>query len=222
MKKLLLVAVLGCASVPAVGQEPSRTDLLLRAVLPSDATTPTSTEVLSPSSDTLRGSFGVVLDLSLHYGSSEGTDLRELNLRHGPRFAFNRAGSASFFVQALFGLRRDSESITVLDVTISDSQNRFGMAFGGGVDLRLSPRWAVGVQGDYLYAKSEGETVDGIRVSAGAVYRFGPARRSSPEGYSNSSFHGEAPARHRGLGFRDIASAVGGRRSRERSRDRPG
>ena len=179
MKKLLLVAVLGCASVPAFGQEPSRTDLFFG---PSYLHTDDADQYGGAFALVryVRGSFGIVLDLSLHYGSSEGTDLRELNLGMGPRFAFNRAGSASFFVQALFGLRRDSESITVLDVTISDSQNRFGMAFGGGVDLRLSPRWAVRVQGDYLYAKSEGETVDGIRVSAGAVYRFGAGAPKQP------------------------------------------
>jgi opacity protein-like surface antigen len=179
MKKLLLVAVLGCASVPALGQEPSRTDLFFG---PSYLNTDEQSLYGGAVAVTryLRGSLGVVLDTSLHFGSAEGVDLRELNLAAGPRFAFNRAGSASFFLQALFGLRRDSQSITVLDVTISDSQNRFGMAFGGGVDLRLSPRWAVRVQGDYLYAKSEGETVDGIRVSAGVVYRFGAGAPKQP------------------------------------------
>ncbi len=179
MKKLLLVAVLGCASVPAFAEEPARTDVFFG---PSYLNTDEESLYGGAVAVTryLRGSFGIVLDLSLHFGSAEGVDLRELNLGAGPRFAFNRTGSASFFVQALFGLRRDTASLTILDVTISDNENRFGMAFGGGVDVRLSPRWALRLQGDYLYARSEGETVDGFRVSAGAVYRFGAGAPKHP------------------------------------------
>lgn len=179
MNKLLLMAVLACASVPARAQEPSRSDLFFG---PSFLNTDDQSLYGGAVAYTryFKGSFGLVLDLSLHLGSEPSVDLRELNLAAGPRFAFNRAGSAVFFVQALFGLRRDTASLPVLNITVSDSDNRFGMAFGGGVDVRLSPRWALRLQGDYLYSKSEGQTVDGFRVSAGAVYRFGPGAPKQP------------------------------------------
>jgi opacity protein-like surface antigen len=176
MKTLLLAAVLVCASRPALAQEePFRSDLFF------------GPSYLHAEGESLYGgavaytryfnrSFGVVLDLSLHVGSREGLDLRELNLSVGPRFAFNRSGSARFFAQALFGLRRDTTSFTVLDVTVSEGESRFGMAAGGGVDVRLSTRWGLRLAGDYLYSRSEGETLDGFRVSAGAVYRFGGSR----------------------------------------------
>ncbi len=179
MKKLLLVAALVCACSPVLAQEPARTDLFFG---PSYLNTDEESLYGGAVALTryLRGSFGVVLDASAHFGSLEGADLSELNLSAGPRFAFNRAGSARFFVQALFGLRRDTASIKVLEVSISETDSRFGMAFGGGVDVRLSPRWALRLQGDYLYSKSEGETVDGFRVSAGAVYRFGAGAPKQP------------------------------------------
>ncbi len=176
--KLLVAAILVCASRPALGQELHRSDVFF-----GPSYLHAEDENLAEDKSLYGGavaytryfnrSFGVVLDLSLHVGSSEGLDLRELNLSAGPRWAFNRSGSASFFVQALFGLRRDSTSFTVLDVTVSEGESRFGMAAGGGLDLRLSPKWALRLAGDYLYSKSEGETLDGFRVSAGAIYRFG-------------------------------------------------
>ncbi len=179
MKKLLLVAALGCASVPALAQEPSRSDLFFGpSYLNTDDQSLYGGGVAY--SHYFKGSFGLVLDASLHFGSSEGVDLRELNLLVGPQFAFNRKGSASFFVRALFGLRRDTAGLTVLGVSISESDSGFGMAFGGGLDLRLSWRWALRVQGDYLYAKRDGETVDGVRVSVGTVYRFGGGAPKQP------------------------------------------
>jgi hypothetical protein len=169
MKKLLLAAVLACVSRPVCAQEPARSDLFF------------GPSYLHVEDESLYGgavaytryfsrSFGIVLDGSYHVGSNESLDSNELNLSAGPRYAFNRAGSACFFVQALFGLRRDGTSLTILDVTISENDSRLGMAAGGGVDVRLSPKWALRLAGDYLYSKSEGETLDGFRVSAGVTY----------------------------------------------------
>jgi opacity protein-like surface antigen len=179
MKKLLLAALLVCASRPGLAQETFRSEIFF------------GPSYLHVEDENLYGgavactryfsaSFGVVLDASLHFGSSEGLDMRELNLSAGPRYAFNRSGSPSFFVQALFGLRRDTASFTVLDVTVSEGESRFGLAAGGGLDFRLSRKWALRLSGDYLYSKSEGETLDGFRVSAGAVYRFGGKAATQP------------------------------------------
>jgi len=174
MKKLLFVALLSCTPGAVVAQEAARSEVFFG---------PSYIHVEGESlyggdvafARYFSGSFAAVVDASYHIGSSGGLDLSELNLLAGPRYAFNRSGSTSFFVQALFGLRRDGTSFKVLDVSISENQSRFGIAAGGGVDIRLSRRWAVRVAGDYLWSKSEGESVDGFRVSAGAVYRFGTA-----------------------------------------------
>jgi opacity protein-like surface antigen len=179
MKKPLLVALLACAPAVVLAEEPSRSDLFFGpSYVHVEGESLYGGEVAY--AHYVDASFGVVLDASYHVGSSEGLDLSELNLLAGPRYAFNRSGSTSFFVQALFGLRRDSTSLKVLDVTVSEGDSRFGIAAGGGVDIRLSPKWAVRVAGDYLYSKSGGETVNGVRVSAGAVYRFGAIATRHP------------------------------------------
>jgi opacity protein-like surface antigen len=178
MKKPLLVALLSCASGVVLADEPARSDLFFGpSYIHVEGESLYGGEVAY--ARYFGGSLGVVLDASYHVGSSEGLDLSELNLLAGPRYAFNRSGSTSFFVQALFGLRRDGTSFKVLDVTVSENDSRFGIAAGGGVDIRLSPKWALRVAGDYLWSKSEGESVDGFRVSAGAVYRFGTSGAST-------------------------------------------
>jgi hypothetical protein len=172
MKKLLLVALLVCAPRAVRAEDPARSEVFF------------GPSYIHVEGESLYGgevayahyfdrSLGAVVDASYHVGSSGGLDLSELNLLAGPRYAFNRSGSWSFFVQALFGLRRDSTSFKVLDVSISEGESRFGIAAGGGVDIRLCTRWAVRVSGDYLWSKSEGESVNGFRASVGAVYRFG-------------------------------------------------
>jgi opacity protein-like surface antigen len=174
MKKLLVAAVLACAPGLVGADEAARSDLFFGpSYVRVEGESLYGGEVAY--SRYFGASFGAVLDASYHVGSNEGLDLSELNLLAGPRYAFNRSGSPSFFVQALVGLRRDSSSFKVLDVSISENQSRFGIAAGGGVDIRLSPKWAVRVAGDYLWSKSEGESVDGFRASVGAVYRFGAA-----------------------------------------------
>src|SRR5262245_29469886 len=178
MKKPLLVALLACAPGVLRAEEAGRSDIFFGpSYIHVQGDSLYGAEVAY--SRYFNGSFGVVLDASYHVGSKEGLDLSELNLLAGPRYAFNRSGGTSFFVQALFGLRRDGSSFKVLDVSISENQSRFGIAAGGGVDIRLSPRWALRVAGDYLWSKSEGQSVDGFRASAGALYRFGTAGTST-------------------------------------------
>ena len=202
MNRLLLIAALLYAPVPSLAEEPARTDLFFGpSLVHTDFASRSSHDEQNPFGGAVAwtgyptGFFGIVLDGSLHYRSHEGPELRasarELNLGLGPRFAFNRAGSASFFIQALFGLRSDRASISFLDTSYSDCRTRFGMAFGGGVDVRVSPRWAVRLQGDYLYSRLgdvtqngfllyPAETVDGFRISVGAVYRSGSAAPKQP------------------------------------------
>ena len=51
-----------------------------------------------------------------------------------------------FFVRALAGLVRDRASIGVLDVDISETDRRFGLLAGGGVDCRVTKKLAARVQ----------------------------------------------------------------------------
>ncbi len=127
----------------------------------------------------LRSPLGLKVDLSAHFGSAEGTDLSDLTLMAGPVFRLGRGGTV-FFLHALAGLYRERASISVFEVTISESESRFGTLFGGGLDLRIARRWAVRLEGDYLWSRKDGASASGVRVSAGIVFRPGGAPKKTP------------------------------------------
>jgi opacity protein-like surface antigen len=120
----------------------------------------------------LTGPFSLVADAGGHYGSSGGVDSSQLTLMGGPRFTFGRSQKYSPFVQALVGLLREKASVQVLDVTISESENRLGMLFGGGLDVKVGGRWAVRLEGDYERSSKSGNSQSGFRACMGAAYRF--------------------------------------------------
>jgi opacity protein-like surface antigen len=119
------------------------------------------------------GPLALVADASGHYGTSGGVARDQLTLMGGPRVSFVREGKASPFVHALFGRARERAGVQVLDLTISNDEKRFGMLFGGGLDVRVSGRWAVRLEGDYQRSSKDGGSRSGVRACVGAVYRFG-------------------------------------------------
>jgi len=131
----------------------------------------------------LTRSLAFVADASGHYGSSEGVDRDQLTLMGGPRFSFLRGDKSSPFVHALFGLLREKAGITVLDIAISENENRFGMLFGGGLDVKMSGPWALRLEGDYERSSKNGNSQSGFRACVGAVYRFG---RGTPSAAASS------------------------------------
>ena len=120
----------------------------------------------------LTGPISLVADAAGHYGSSGGIHNSQLTLMGGPRVSFLRGDKYSPFVQALVGLLREKASVQVLGVTISESENRLGMLFGGGLDVKVSGRWALRLEGDYERSSKSGNSQSGFRANVGAAYRF--------------------------------------------------
>lgn len=110
----------------------------------------------------------------------------------GPQAKFLGSHRANVFVHALAGAARTSvayrENGTSDPITANDTSTRFAMAFGGGVDLRISKRISARVfQLDYVpmlgkdrrIMASDGTVVDingraqqgNFRVSAGIVFK---------------------------------------------------
>jgi opacity protein-like surface antigen len=58
---------------------------------------------------------------------------------------------------------------TLFDV--SDSATDFAMAFGGGVDIRMSERFGVRASADYIRIFGD-EGVNAFRLGVGAVFPF--------------------------------------------------
>jgi opacity protein-like surface antigen len=113
----------------------------------------------------------VEADVSTHYGNELGISTSRVFFLGGPRFAY-RSRSVSVFTHYLAGGVRSRAGITVVGVDITESRTDFAMAFGGGVDVRLSDRWAMRAQADYALIRADGSREKEPRFSAGAVYRF--------------------------------------------------
>jgi opacity protein-like surface antigen len=124
----------------------------------------------------LPGPVSGFVDTSFHWGTDEGVSLSDLTLMAGPGLRFGKRGGMVFFARALAGLVRDRGSIGVLDVEISETDNRLGALAGGGVDFKLSSSLVGRLQGDYLWNDVERGKSSGFRASAGVVYRFASAR----------------------------------------------
>jgi hypothetical protein len=116
----------------------------------------------------IKGRLGLVADLSGHYKG----EFDDTTFMGGLRYAFH-GEKLTPFLHALAGGFRDRASISVLGVTISESNTYFAWAAGGGLSYRVSGHWDVRVQADYLNVRIEGTNDGNPRFAAGVAYRFG-------------------------------------------------
>jgi len=92
----------------------------------------------------------------------------------GPRISYRRHERITPFGEVLFGVAHASASIA----GASGSDNAFAMSVGGGVDYKLSNRFAIRVaKVDYLMTRfsetgTSAQTQNNLRVSTGIVFRF--------------------------------------------------
>jgi len=117
-----------------------------------------------------------------------------------------RVNYGPLFVHGLFGFDRltghatgTSDEIGPFDVTAS--QNSFAAAFGGGVQQRVAPHWALRASADYVLTRhnifrvvdpsAPAFTQDNFRVSVGIVFTFGGEREVRGRSRAQSS---RAPA----------------------------
>ncbi len=122
--------------------------------------------------------FGLVAEFGGAYDTdTQGSGLKVKSTVYtylfGPRFSRRGGGRVTPFAHALFGGVRGRGEIEGLGMNRVETANGFGMALGGGVDVKLSERFALRViQADYLLTRVDGETTNNARVSAGVVIRF--------------------------------------------------
>jgi len=117
-----------------------------------------------------RGAIRWEADLSGHYGSFAGADLRQLTFLAGARYVLRRSRVSPFAHVLLGGARRTT---SVPGASLSSSDTDWGGGLGAGIDGRVSRSWAVRVQADVLLLHGLGQWDTDPRLSAGAVYRFG-------------------------------------------------
>jgi opacity protein-like surface antigen len=118
-----------------------------------------------------RGRLRFAADLSGHYGSFAGANVGQLSFLAGPRMAW-RFSKVSPFAQILVGAVRGSASLDIPGATVSESHTHLGTTLGGGIDYRLSRRWAARAQAELLFLRADGAWDTDPRLALGAVYRF--------------------------------------------------
>jgi opacity protein-like surface antigen len=121
--------------------------------------------------------FGIVADFGGQYArfSEEGftEKIRTHTFLFGPRFSL-RKKRAIPFAHALFGVSNLKTETTEFGPLFSFSDTGFGMALGGGLDIRLNDRIAIrAVEIDYLRTNFFGGLQQKGRLTAGLVVRFG-------------------------------------------------
>ena len=109
-------------------------------------------------------SFGIVGDFGGHYRSPD-VGSRAYEFMVGPRFT-SRGDTATGFVHAMFG------GVAFRGNRFSDTG--FAMAFGGGVDVKVSKRFAFRViQFDYVPTHLFDTWEHNIRFGIGVVFKLG-------------------------------------------------
>ena len=119
-----------------------------------------------------RRAWRLAADLSVHTGSFAGADLRQITLMGGLRRVFRPGRRWQPFGQGLLGGSRSSSTFDSADGSLSASQTSWGGLLGAGLDYRLTPRWAIRGQGDYLLLHSSAGWDADPRLSVGVAYRF--------------------------------------------------
>ncbi len=116
-----------------------------------------------------RGRLGLEGDLSHHWGSEDGVDLRWLAFSAGPRLQWG--GAVAPFAHLLVGGVRWSESLSVFGATISRSETHPALSPGGGLEWKARARWAVRLQADYVIVWTDEDTEGDPRITIGLCYR---------------------------------------------------
>ena len=119
--------------------------------------------------------FGFTIDTSGHYQDNTIERSRFFTAMAGPRFTA-RNENATTFAHILFGGTHQHERINTLTENFTSTANGFVAAFGGGVDVNVSPHFGVRViQAEYVLTKFN-HAAKGIqhnaRVGFGVVFRF--------------------------------------------------
>ncbi len=119
------------------------------------------------------GTLRLVADVSGHYSSFARAHLSQITFLAGTRVVWNPDGRLHPFAQALLGGSHFKSTFDQFGVSLSDSHTGWGGALGGGVNYRLSRRWAMRGQAELLLLHSAGGWERDPRLSVGLAYRFG-------------------------------------------------
>jgi opacity protein-like surface antigen len=180
MRKLICVlAVLLAAAVPMFSQASNKVEVFggyqYTRLNPGSGITGENFNGWNASvTGNLNGWVGMTADLSGGYANVGGVNLKMYNFLFGPTLSSNKSETFKPFAHALFGVSHASGDVNVGNsFSASSSDNAFGMALGGGVDLAFHHNFAFRViQADYLMTRFGSATQNNARISTGVVFKF--------------------------------------------------
>lgn len=112
---------------------------------------------------------GISTDLSGGYGSPFGVSTKTYTYLFGPIVRFPISSKLTPFGHVLFG----GAHLNADGFGLSGSDNSFSWAMGGGLDVYVSPRFAVRLaQADLLRTQFTDSTQSNFRCSGGLVLKF--------------------------------------------------
>lgn len=124
--------------------------------------------------------WGVAADIAgTHTGSiaSSGVPLSLVTATFGPRYRWHAQHKVSAYGEALVGEADGFRSLFPSPFGAQTEANSLALQFGGGVDYRLRPHWAVRLL-DAAYVRTSlpnatNNVQNTLRLGAGVVVRFG-------------------------------------------------
>ena len=122
--------------------------------------------------------FGVGAEISGQYTRLNDAGITEKinnnSFLFGPQFSSRKNKAVTPFVHAKFGVSRIHTDTNEFGPLVSFSDKSFGMALGGGLDIRLNDTVAIrAFQIDYLRTHFFNQTQNKGRIAVGLVLRFG-------------------------------------------------
>jgi len=114
--------------------------------------------------------FGGMLDFATQFGTRNGFKVNSQQIMYGPVFSYRKSSAFTPSAHVLLGAVRGSQGFA----GISQSSTRFGAAFGGSFDYKLSKAVSIRViQADFLVTNFLGTHQNSLRLSTGLVFTFG-------------------------------------------------
>src|SRR5205814_9645347 len=111
----------------------------------------------------LRTGVGVSEDVRGHYAALGAPDRARFAVLAGPRVSLWRRRFTPF-AYVLAGAFHTRSHLAFLSVSVSEGETDPGAALGGGVDVRVSGRWAAEVKADAALIRSRGRTESNPRL----------------------------------------------------------
>lgn len=125
-------------------------------------------------------SFAIVAQLASQHASnigSSGADLTLTSYLFGARYSLHNVRMFMPFAQLLGGGAHATGAFAPGSTGYPGSANAFAMTAGGGLDMKLSNRFAIrAIQGDYYltkFANGVNDHQNNLRISVGLILRFG-------------------------------------------------